>query len=280
MAPRKNNIKISEKLSYNPKDKTLYENGDYLKSLTDLESRTLEFLIVNAGIVCSNEKILDNVWNVNAEQTKGEAALVRGVISSLRKAHPDLKKLIQTRTAIGYCLMITGANQASLQSIEISAPSVPINKIWKDTDVICCVYPDMLGVAKLKESNDGFALDFNFEGNEYPEFVSVVYNFYDELNLSKYYNENDQIKLHFMIEDTEDAIEKIQIEFQVEGNRIIGKPYVIDTKGTLIQVDMPISEYAKYKKDLSRIFNVCFVINKAYFSKSKGKIRVRQLSIM
>ena len=71
--------------------------------LTSREYAILEYLIRNAGVVLSRDRILENVWSMDYE---GASNMVDVYIRSLRKKvdDPFEKKLIHTVRGVGYVL--------------------------------------------------------------------------------------------------------------------------------------------------------------------------------
>ena len=71
--------------------------------LTSREYAILEYLIRNAGMVLSRDRILENVWSMDYE---GASNMVDVYIRSLRKKvdDPFEKKLIHTVRGVGYVL--------------------------------------------------------------------------------------------------------------------------------------------------------------------------------
>ena len=76
--------------------------GEELR-LTSREYAILEYLIRNAGMVLSRDRILENVWSMDYE---GASNMVDVYIRSLRKKvdDPFEKKLIHTVRGVGYVL--------------------------------------------------------------------------------------------------------------------------------------------------------------------------------
>lgn len=77
--------------------------GDVPLELTGREYAILEYLMRNAGIVLSRERILDNVWNMDYE---GVSNMVDVYIRNLRRKidDPFAGKLIHTIRGAGYVL--------------------------------------------------------------------------------------------------------------------------------------------------------------------------------
>ncbi|SNX52690.1 response regulator transcription factor [Thermoanaerobacterium sp. RBIITD] len=106
-ALRKHNKVNTKKLSYAgiTMDLSTYKvtrDGKEVE-LTKKEFDLLKYLIINAGIVLSREKILENVWDYNYF---GETNIVDVYIRYLRSKIDDPfdKKLIQTIRGVGYSL--------------------------------------------------------------------------------------------------------------------------------------------------------------------------------
>ncbi len=106
-------IYFSETVYYDYKIKAVLEKDQIIKPLSELEYKTLEYLITNSGFYCSVDMILDNVWGIRAEETKGEGQLVRDIINRIREIHPCLRSVLETRRAIGYRIKIYENNPAS-----------------------------------------------------------------------------------------------------------------------------------------------------------------------
>ena len=78
-------------------------DGQEALELTSREYAILEYLIRNAGVVLSRDRILENVWSMDYE---GASNMVDVYIRSLRKKvdDPFEKKLIHTVRGVGYVL--------------------------------------------------------------------------------------------------------------------------------------------------------------------------------
>ena len=96
------NLFALEDLTLDASRHTAMRGGVELR-LTSREYAILEYLIRNAGVVLSRDRILENVWNMDYE---GVSNMVDVYIRSLRKKvdDPFEKKLIHTVRGVGYVL--------------------------------------------------------------------------------------------------------------------------------------------------------------------------------
>ena len=146
-------------------------------------------------------------------------------------------------------------------------------------DLIGCCYPYIADAILCKLTDDKVIhLSFNFVSNQtivYPEFISAVFQFYDDLNVLEYYELNHNSVLHMEINNFTNSIKELQIEFQTENNRVVGNPYKVKLHEGNNVVDLPISSYSKYTRDMKKIQNLCFVINRAYFNEPKDEDKTK-----
>jgi DNA-binding response OmpR family regulator len=90
-------------LSLNPERREAQVAGRPPVSLTALESRLLEYFLLHAGHVLSNQDLIDHVWGVNG----GDRDMLRQLVRRLRmKIEPDPAQptLIETIPGLGYGL--------------------------------------------------------------------------------------------------------------------------------------------------------------------------------
>ena len=294
----KTKVYFRENVYYDSDDKAIYKNDKKVIELRAKEYEILEFLLANIDHYCSSDVILNHVWGNDADAV-GDNHLIADTISRLRADLTKLeiddlkpKTVIQTQRQIGYIIRSENIHSSSNSVREVFSNSafntdvidynegVSVENIFDYTDIICCVCPDILGAMSYKEVDGGIHIDYDFgtiEKNKWPDFISVVFNFYDTINLLNYYNENNSLKLHLLLNNQTLSFKKIQIELQTEPNNVVGKRFVVDVDKDGSVIEMPISEYAKYKRHLSKIYNLCFVICKDFFVKEKGSFEIKHL---
>ena len=88
-------------LEFNPKIREVYLSNGITKSLTSLESRLLEYLMLNAGHVLTTEAIITHIWGTD----EGDRDALRQLIRRLRsKIEPDPAQpaYIETIPSLGY----------------------------------------------------------------------------------------------------------------------------------------------------------------------------------
>ena len=288
-----------ENVYYDHEDRTIYKDGKKIKELRPKEFELLEFLFANIDTYCTSDVILDHVWS-NDSTIAGDKHLIADTVSRLRSVLTNLnidglnpKDIFQVKRTIGYRINSENIFSSSKKVREIFKNTysewnivdyndeVSIEDIFDHSDITCCVCPDIPGVMNYKQIVDGIHIDYDFgtdEKENWPDFISVVYNFYNNVNLLKYYNENNNLKLHLLLNNQTKSFDKLHIELQTESNYVIGnKRSIIDVNKKGSVVEIPLSEYSKYKKHLSQVFNLCFVICKEYFTKAKGSFEIRHI---
>lgn len=156
----------------------------------------------------------------------------------------------------------------------------------------CCSDPSLKNAIKCSLiSNNSIEIDYQFSSRpieQWPDFISAVFVFIDDVDMYKYCSSDENTKLHFEIENVNKAINGLQIELQTDSNRVVGNPYVI-AESSFNAVDIPIS-YFLYSKEhimcrrnihsIKRIQNLCFVIKKEYIKESKGSLIVRNIRFL
>ena len=199
------------------------------------------------------------------------------------------------KSGVGVTLVVN-PNNASSNANQITKDSktpvfpisrdIPITKtvnVTKDADLLCCCYPSAKCACKCNLlSDNSFILEYDFESNQrnnWPDFISGVFRFYDDLNLLAYYASNNNLKLRFEIVMSSIVIDKIQVEFQTENNRVIGSPVVKKIEKNKSIIEIPLSDYAKYVRDIKRIQNLCFIFLKNAFLEPKGTIIINNISL-
>lgn len=150
-------------------------------------------------------------------------------------------------------------------------------------DLIGCCYPDIRDAIICSLTDDkSVYLSFNFDidsAQGYPEFISAVFHFYEDLDVLEYYALNPKAVLRFEIDNT-NSIQGLQIEFQTEFNRVVGPPYLVKLNPGSNHIDIPLSAYSKYTRDMQKIQNLCFVIKKENFVDLKGFVIISNISFV
>ena len=156
-------------------------------------------------------------------------------------------------------------------------------------DLVGCSQPSIDNAIKcsLKSANS-IEIDYNFNtrtAEQWPNFISAVFVFFDDVDLYKYCSSDKDLRLHFEIDNAKNAINGLQIELQTDSNRVVGNPYVIAVD-SFNSVDIPISYYV-YNNELAVrrrnirglrcIQNLCFVIKKEHINESKGSLIIRNI---
>ena len=88
-------------LNFNPQMRAFIRSGQEPVTLTRLEARLLEYLMLNSGHILPTECIIDHVWG----QEGGNAEMLRQLIRRLRlkiEQSPDTPELIQNLPGVGY----------------------------------------------------------------------------------------------------------------------------------------------------------------------------------
>jgi DNA-binding response OmpR family regulator len=92
-------------LSLDPSRRELRVGQTEVVTLTPLESRLLDYLMLNAGHVLTNEAIIDHVWGAEG----GDRDMLRQLVRRLRsKIEPDPAQpiYIETVPGLGYGLVV------------------------------------------------------------------------------------------------------------------------------------------------------------------------------
>ena len=167
---------------------------------------------------------------------------------------------------------------------KVHASYLKTANLFLDSELIgCCADPGIKDAVICSMSNDNsFTLNYQFRdisSNEWPDFISAVFRFYNSINLFNYYSSDNNIKLHFDVDNYTDSLTALQIEFQTSFNRVVGQPYVIKLHTRETHVEIPISVYGMYSRDLQEINSICFVIKKDSFKENEGSIMIKNISI-
>jgi hypothetical protein len=148
----------------------------------------------------------------------------------------------------------------------------------------CCSDISLKNCLDCTLNEDGsITIDYDFSSvpsDRWPAFISAVFRFYDDLDLLNLLRTNSNLKLHFDIESGHDIYKEIQVEFQTVLNMVVGSPFVVKASAGKTTIDIPISSYSKYVRDMKKIQNICFVINKESFMAAKGTVTISNITIM
>ena len=179
------------------------------------------------------------------------------------------------------CILITNERILSFLKKDLTSLYVGNNDIFAVSDIKpVCSDPSNPGAIKCNKSNDSVEVTYNLyiNGNSCkPAFISTVFNFYNVLNLYDYYKAKNDLILHFEIDSYTSSIKQLQIEFQTVNNRGIGHPFIVPLNERHVSVNIPISNYAKYGRDLNKIINICFVVLIDSFIEVEGNYAIRNL---
>lgn len=271
------------------KGKYTYVRGDKVE-LSETQYNVLDVLIKNT-ILHNNFISLSQI----SDAVKSAKSTVASAMTEIKKCPVWCDKIETGKkgSRIKHIMAITEDETEVLLGIKktsnkkekkTSSKKIASTMVADRADLIGCCYPDIAGavICTLTDNNDVY-LSFNFGSNQakgYPEFISAVFRLYDDLNVLEYYELNRNSVLRMEIINHDNSIKKLQIEFQTEFNRVVGPPYVINLNEGSNSVDLPISSYAKYTRDMKKIQNLCFVINKDFFIKAKGTILISNVSFV
>ena len=266
-----------------------YVRGDKV-SLSKTQYNVLDVLIKNT-ILYNNFISYSQI----SETVKYSKSTVASAMTEIKKCPVWADKIeigkkgsrinhIMTITEDEAEILLLGSKKASNKKEKKSSSKIECTMIADRADLIGCCYPDIAGavICTLTDSKDIY-LSFNIGSNQttdYPEFISAVFRFYDDLNVLEYYDLNRNSVLRMEIINHDNSIKELQIEFQTEYNRVVGSPYIIKLNEGSNSVDLPISSYAKYTRDMKKIQNLCFVIKKDSFIKTKGTILISNVSFV
>jgi two-component system response regulator MtrA len=92
-------------LDFNPRIREVSLSNGLTKSLTSLESRLLEYLMLNAGHILTTEDLISDVWGANG----GNSEMLRQLVRRLRaKIEDDSSKpyYIQNLPGLGYAFRL------------------------------------------------------------------------------------------------------------------------------------------------------------------------------
>ena len=112
------------------------------------------------------------------------------------------------------------------------------------------------------------------------DFISTVFRFYEDLDLYTYLMANEHLKLHFVLNSYTDSIQHIQVEFQTVDNRMVGTPFVYEIREGRNDIDLSLAELKKFKRDLSCVVNICFVVFRSEFTEDEGMYAIEELKIV
>ena len=287
-------ISLSHNVSYDLEDKSIYSNGEKY-GLRPKAHLLLEYLLANIDVTLSSDLILEKVWD--EEEAIGGLHQVTDTISELRKVFNEAglnsTRIIQTQRKIGYRISsdeIAESSQhvkdlfkVSNHELEINDynGNVPLKDLFKEcSDLLVCCCPDIPGAIQTKEKSDGIHVEYDFSNSATPEFISVVYQFFNNVNLNRYIEENPALKLSFLFNNPEETIKAFDLEFQAEPNRVFGKPYTTEMFNAAGFVfSLPIAHFAKYRKDLSQLHNIAIVVRRDSFMEQRGSFEISHIKI-
>lgn len=92
-------------LEFNPKLREVSLSGGVTKSLTSLESRLLEYLMLNAGHILTMDDLISDVWGASG----GNSEMLRQLVRRLRakiEADPTKPFYIQNVPGLGYAFRL------------------------------------------------------------------------------------------------------------------------------------------------------------------------------
>lgn len=260
------------------------------KTLSETQENVLNELIkysISHNDVISLETI--------AQKLKSHKSTVGSAMEKI-KDNPNWTDKIVTTTKGSRINAVTAITDNEANSLQLSSkkgiktkkekPSKKTKQnytmIADRADLIGCCYPDILRDAVICSLTDdkSVSLNFNFDSARvYPEFISAVFHFYEDLDVLEYYALNPKAVLRFEIDNTH-SIQGLQIEFQTEFNRVVGSPYPVRLTPGSNHFDIPLSAYSKYTRDMQKIQNLCFVIKKKNFVNFEGYVFISNISFV
>jgi DNA-binding response OmpR family regulator len=92
-------------LDFNPKLREVSLTNGMTKSLTSLESRLLEYLMLNAGHILTTDDLISDVWGANGGNSEMLRQLVRRLRSKI-EADPTKPYFIQNLPGLGYAFRL------------------------------------------------------------------------------------------------------------------------------------------------------------------------------
>jgi DNA-binding response OmpR family regulator len=96
------NVLTADTLELNPRTQSAVRNGQPLE-LSSREFKILEYMLMNKGAILSESKIINHVWNYNADVFSNVvAAHMKNLRNKVDKGFPKEKQLIKTVRGMGY----------------------------------------------------------------------------------------------------------------------------------------------------------------------------------
>lgn len=111
-----------------------------------------------------------------------------------------------------------------------------------------------------------------------PDFVSLVFKYYDALDLYSFLNYSRDAKLVFKVFNFTNSIRKLQVEIKYSGNQFVGKPWTCEVAKGLNEFEVPLKAFDNDK--LRTVDEICFAVKSSDFVENEGTFVLKDFNIV
>ena len=134
------------------------------------------------------------------------------------------------------------------------------------------------------KSNDKNEIVVSYNLNPYglknprkPEFISLVLKYYSSLDLYSFIKFNDNARVLFKIDNSNNAIDEMDVELKGSLGRYIGKPASFKIKEGINDCEIKLLDFKS--NQLKEIDEICFVLRPEHSIGNKGTFVIKDLRI-
>lgn len=134
------------------------------------------------------------------------------------------------------------------------------------------------------KSNDKNEIEVSYNLNPYdlknprkPEFISLVLKYYSSLDLYSFIRFNDNARVLFKIDNSNNAIDEMDVELKGSLGRYIGKPASFKIKEGINDCEIKLLDFKS--NQLKEIDEICFVLRPEHSIGNKGTFVIKDLRI-
>ena len=158
-------------------------------------------------------------------------------------------------------------------------------------DIFTCSYGEKVYVedwddfVKCTVNRDANEATVSYNLNPYekeefvkPDFVSLVFKYYDALDLYSFINYSQDAKLVFKVLNFTNSIKKLQVEIKYSGNQFVGNPCIFEVVKGLNEFKLPLEIFENDK--LRTVDQICFVVKSSDFVEDEGTFVLKDFNVV
>ena len=223
--------------------------------------------------------------------TKGEA-LSGTPLSNIQVGEinneDDIRTLIDFLKENGNINITTGTNR-KIHSVKIQIDQI----LTKNQNIVslaniftCCdnkaAVKHETDVAQYSAENSNITVNYNFDPYDeenfiYPNFISLVLKYVDEIDFTRYLNYNDDSKLRFTLSNFTNSLKKIWVEFKYSSNIQILRKFELPLTSGDNNISIPLKDMRS--NALGHISEICFVIHPNDVTEKEGMFIIKDIKV-